>query len=95
MEELIRKLNELKELEYKYILNDVNYILSNNIRSSKEIENLFDRMLNIAYIDPEKVQDVYYILLDYYKEINEEYALEYNNFFLEIIEEENNYKRSK
>lgn len=95
MEELIKKLIELNELEYKFILEDVDYILSNNIKSVKKIENVFDRMLNIAFLDSEKVKDIYYILLDYYKQINEENALEYNNFFLEIINEENNYKRSK
>lgn len=95
MEELIKKLIELNELEYKFILDDIDYILNNNIKSVKKIENVFDRMLNIAFLDSEKVKDIYYILLDYYKQINEENALEYNNFFLEIINEENNYKRSK
>lgn len=86
---LINKIIKLNQIEYKNIKNDINIVIKNNIKDINTIEKLFDRLLNLLFIDPNTIKETYYILLDYYKNINEEYAIEYEKIWIEQTNQDN------
>lgn len=86
---LINKLIKLNQIEYKNIKNDINIVIKNNIKDINTIEKLFDRLLNLLFIDPNTIKETYYILLEYYKKINEEYAIEYEKIWIEETNQDN------
>lgn len=87
---LINEIIKLNQIEYKSIQKEINTIIINNIKDINIIEKLFDRLLNLLFIDPNIIKETYYVLLDYYKTINEEYATEYEKLWKEQTNQDNN-----
>ncbi len=87
---LINEIIKLNQIEYKSIQKEINTIIINNIKDINIIEKLFDRLLNLLFIDPNIIKETYYVLLDYYKTINEEYATEYEKLWIEQTNQDNN-----
>lgn len=87
---LINEIIKLNQIEYKSIKKEINTVIINNIKDINIIEKLFDRLLNLLFIDPNIIKETYYDLIAYYKNINEEYAIEYEKIWIEQTNEDNN-----
>ena len=97
MDELINKLKEpvkniykMQKDKLKKLKKIVNYVIKNNYSDESDIEHLLDTLLDVTYILGDEVKNTYYNLLNYYKTINEEASMDYEKFYLEIINEAEN-----
>ena len=55
----------------------------------EEIEFTLDNLLDLAYWYSDNIKELYYSLLEFYKDINLKNANDYENLYLDIIEREN------
>ena len=86
LRELILEMKRLQEESLSIVISDIEFIIKNNVKDIKRIENLLDRLLNIGMIVD--VDYVYYKFLDYYSKINNDNACEYKKYYLDLCKEE-------
>lgn len=82
------ELNNMQLTQLNILKNEVYCIIKNAIRDKKRIEKDFDMLLDLAYWFGKEIEKEYYDLLKYYKKIDIEVAKDYEQFYLEIINEE-------
>lgn len=82
------ELNNMQLTQLNILKNEVDCIIKNAIRDKKRIEKDFDMLLDLAYWFGKEIEKEYYDLLKYYKKIDIEAAKDYEQFYLEIINEE-------
>lgn len=82
--ELLRKLNET---EFKKIRVLVDEVIKNEITDENTIGHVFDRMLDLDFIDECEIKKIYFKLLDYSKQINEDLSYDYKEFYDEKYNE--------
>lgn len=82
------ELNNMQLTQLNILKNEVDCIIKNAIRDKKRIEKDFDMLLDLAYWFGKEIEKEYYDLLKYYKKIDIEVAKDYEQFYLEIINEE-------
>ena len=70
---------EERELEKIKII--VGIITNKKIKDKHKIESTFDRILNIEFLPEEDLKPIYYKLLDYYRKINKNSAMDYEETF--------------
>lgn len=87
--DLVNKIIKINQIEYKSITKEINIVITNNIKDINIIEKLFDRLLNLLFLDLNIIKETYYVLLDYYRNINEEYAIEYEKIWIEQTNQDN------
>ena len=83
----IKDINKLNKIELDNIKLDIDYIIKNKIKDINIIECLFDRMLSLIFVDTKIIYPLYFKLLNYYKNINTEYACEYEKIYHETFDE--------
>ena len=95
IKKLVNEINIISNIELNNIKEEVNLVIKNNIVNINTIESLFDRMLSLTFIEEDSLKPIYFKLLDYYKNINEEYSNEYRKFYIEQYGEEKVLKKIK
>ena len=73
MEELVKEIKKLEVLldnNLGMLKDKVDYIISNKISDKKEIELTLDNILDLVYWYGENIKELYYSLLEYYKDID-------------------------
>ena len=81
----IKKLKVLLDNKLVILKDKVDYIISNKISDKKEIELTLDNILDLVYWYGENIKELYYSLLEYYKDIDLKSADDYEKFYLDII----------
>ena len=66
----IKKLKVLLDNKLVILKDKVDYIISNKISDKKEIELTLDNILDLVYWYGENIKELYYSLLEYYKDID-------------------------
>ena len=84
----IKKLKVLLDNKLVILKDKVDYIISNKISDKKEIEFTLDNILDLVYWYGENIKELYYSLLEYYKDIDLKSADDYGKLYLDIINEE-------
>ena len=84
----IKKLKVLLDNKLVILKDKVDYIISNKISDKKEIELTLDNILDLVYWYGENIKELYYSLLEYYKDIDLKNADDYEKLYLDIINEE-------
>ena len=84
----IKKLEILLDKKLDIFKDKVYYIISNKISDKKEIEFTLDNILDLVYWYGENIKELYYSLLEYYKDIDLKSADDYEKLYLDIINEE-------
>ena len=90
MEELVKEIKKLEVLldnNLGMLKDKVDYIISNKISDKKEIEFTLDNILDLVYWYGENIRELYYSLLEYYKDIDLKSADDYEKLYLDIINE--------
>ena len=91
MEELVKEIKKLEVLldnNLGMLKDKVDYIISNKIADKKEIEFTLDNILDLVYWYGENIKELYYSLLEFYKDIDLKSADDYEKIYLDIINEE-------
>ena len=81
----MKKLEVLLDKKLDILKDKVDYIISNKISDKKEIEFTLDNILDLVYWYGENIKELYYSLLEYYKDIDLKSADDYEKFYLDII----------
>ena len=76
----IKKLKVLLDNKLVILKDKVDYIISNKISDKKEIELTLDNILDLVYWYGENIKELYYSLLEYYKDIDLKKADDYESF---------------
>lgn len=84
----IKKLEILLDKKLGILKDKVDYIISNKISDKKEIEFTLDNILDLVYWYGENTRELYYSLLEYYKDIDLKSADDYEKLYLDVINEE-------
>ena len=84
----IKKIKVLLDKKIDILKDKVDYIISNKISDKKEIEFTLDNILDLVYWYGENIKELYYSLLEYYKDIDLKSADDYGKLYLDIINEE-------
>ena len=66
----IKKLKVLLDNKLVILKDKVDYIISNKISDKKKIELTLDNILDLVYWYGENIKELYYSLLEYYKDID-------------------------
>ena len=74
--------------QLNFLKSETDFVIKNNFKDKKRIEKDFDMLLDLAYWFGKEIEDLYYSLLDYYKKVDLDVAKDYEQFYLEIINEE-------
>lgn len=82
-------LQKIQKEKLNYEKDNVLNIINNKIEDEREILLTFDNLLDLAYWYGEEIKEIYYKLLDYYKNINIVASNDYKKYYLQIIEENN------
>ena len=88
LKEPMAELNNMQLRQLEFIKNEINYIISNNIKDEKKIEKTFDMLVDLLYWFGEEIEDLYFELVKYSKKINIDIANDYEKIYTEIINEE-------
>ena len=64
----------------------VDYLITSENTDEELINNTFDKMLDLAFVDYEAIKPMYYKLLNYTRHINEDISEWYGNFFVDFFE---------
>lgn len=88
LKEPMDELNTMQLTQLKFLRDEVNYIINNNIKDEKKIEKTFDMLVDLLYWFGEEIKDLYFKLVNYSKKINIDIANDYENIYTEIINEE-------
>jgi len=84
----LKELRKHQEQQLDMMKDNFDFIIKHKVNNEKIIERFFDELLDLVYFLGEDVEPLYNKLLDYYEKINEEAANDYKNFYLEIINED-------
>ncbi len=76
----IKKLKVLLDNKLVILKDKVDYIISNKISDKKKIELTLDNILDLVYWYGENIKELYYSLLEYYKDIDLKKADDYESF---------------
>lgn len=87
IKDIVKDINKLNNIEINNIKEEIDYIIKNKIANENDIEKLFDRMLSLVFVDTNIIYPLYFKLLDYYKNINTEYACDYEKIYHEYFDE--------
>lgn len=91
--EPLKKLQQLQLERLKIEEEHIKIIMKNRIQSESEIEKVLDKLLDLAYWYGEEIEETYYSLLNYFKNINQQSSEEYEKYYIDIImEDEKNTK---
>ena len=82
------ELNNMQLTQLNFLRDEVNYIINNNIKDEKKIEKTFDMLVDLLYWFGEEIEDLYFELVNYSKNINIDIANDYEKIYTEIINEE-------
>lgn len=85
---LIEELNQLQLTQLKIAKEIVEFVTHNHIVDERMIEKVFDELVGLTYWFGDDMESIYFMLLDYYKNINRKNANDYKKFYLEVINEE-------
>ena len=88
LKEPMAELNNMQLTQLNFLRDEVNYIINNNIKDEKKIEKAFDMLVDLLYWFGEKIEDLYFELVNYSKKINIDIANDYEKIYTEIINEE-------
>ena len=88
LKEPMAELNNMQLRQLEFIKNEINYIISNNIKDEKKIEKKFDMLVDLLYWFGEEIEDLYFELVNYTKKINIDIANDYEKIYIETINEE-------
>lgn len=89
-EKLIDELREINEVlkimnkrELEVISNLVDEVIKYKITDENTIGLVFDRMLDLEFIEEENIKNLYFKLLDYSEKINKDLSYDYKKFYNE------------
>lgn len=88
LRESFLELNKLQNERLKMANNEIDFIINTNIIDENRIEKTFDLLIDLLYWFGEDIKENYYKLLWFYKKINYEASLEYEEIYMEIINED-------
>lgn len=88
----ISKLNKLLLEQLKLVNQDISFVISEQIKDETIIEHLFDKLLDLVDVFGDDIEDSYYALLDYYKNINLDATRFYEQMYLEALDIKQNKK---
>ncbi len=91
LKEPMQKLNKMQEIQLNFLIGEVKNIINNDIKDEQRIEKVFDMLLDLTYWYGDDIKTIYYDLLKYYEKINLNASKEYEKFYLEIINEEEDF----
>ncbi len=91
LKESMEQLNKMQEMKLIYIKSEVENIINNNVKDEQKIQKVLDMLLDLTYWYGEDMEEIYYSLLRYYEKINLEVSKKYKKFYLEIINEEEDF----
>ena len=86
IKEIINELLKIYDSEYKRLKPNVDYIIKNNIKDIKYIEQILEQLLNIPY---EPCNKLFIRLCKYVENFNKEMSDEYMDLFNKLYNEEN------
>lgn len=84
---IFNKLSILSKLELDDINKKIEYILNNKVTNESIIESTLDRLLSLEFVNYIDIEKPYFILFDYYQNINKESAIEYKKYFIDKYQE--------
>lgn len=87
IKDIVKDINKLNNIEINNIKEEIDYIIKKKIANENDIEKVFDRMLSLVFVDTNIIYPLYFKLLDYYKNINTEYACDYEKIYHEYFDE--------
>ena len=91
LKHMILYISELNKKELEKLNKVVDRLIKWKIQDEQTISMVFDQLLSIIFVDIEKLQIIYYKLLNYTKTFNEELSNDYEEFFIEyLLEQEEN-----
>ena len=82
----ISKLNKELIEELKLVNQDICFVIRKQIKDEKIIEHLFDKLLDLLNYFGDDIENSYYVLLDYYKNINLDATRFYEQMYLEALD---------
>lgn len=82
----ISKLNKLLLEQLKLVNQNISFVISEQIKDEKIIEHLFDKLLDLLSFFGDDIEESYYVLLDYYKNINLDATRFYEQMYLEALD---------
>ena len=88
LKEPMAELNNMQLTQLNFLRDEINYIINNTIKDEKKIEKTFDMLVELLYWFGEEIEDLYFELVNYSKNINIDIANDYEKIYTEIINEE-------
>ena len=88
LKEPMAELNNMQLTQLNFLRDEINYIINNTIKDEKKIEKTFDMLVDLLYWFGEEIEDLYFELVNYSKNINIDIANDYEKIYTEIINEE-------
>ena len=70
LKEPMAELNNIQLTQLNFLRDELNYIINNNIKDEKKIEKTFDMLVDLLYWFGEEIEDLYFELVNYSKNIN-------------------------
>ena len=83
LKHMILYISELNEQEFKKYEKAVDRLIKWNIKDEITISSVFDQLLSLVFVDEDKLKEVYYKLLNYTKNFDEELSSDYEEIFIE------------
>jgi len=81
----LAKLNKVLLKELKSINEEIVFVIKNEIKNEVIIECLLDKLLDLTEYFYDDIEISFFLLLDYYKNINQKASSRYEQMYLEII----------
>ena len=67
----------------------VDHLIEEQKTDAELLSHTFDKMLDLAFVDYERIKPMYYKLLNYTRHIHEDISEYYGNFFVDFFETPN------
>ncbi len=64
----------------------VDHLIEEQKTDAELLSHTFDKMLDLAFVDYERIKPMYYKLLNYTRHFNEDISEFYGNFFVDFFE---------
>ena len=80
---IVKKLNKLNKIEYDNLVSEVEGIISFSIKDEQIIEHTLDRILNLLFFDENKIDSLFFRLLNYYDTLNKEASNAYRMIYMD------------
>ena len=80
---IVKKLNRLHKIEYDSLVSEVNGIIDYSIKDEQIIEHTLDRILNLLFFDENKIDSLFFRLLNYYDTLNKEASNAYRMIYMD------------